>query len=161
MLSKHTLSPLTFNYCQFGTPLNSSYVPLLIGPIRRCFGHFFFYNKFLNLKKIKKKTDNKKKKKTNYQQVRAIFATRFLDIVSQKLSSQCSNKRSSTRKGVSDEFPISASHSHSPPPCVLCHGFNNGTVDGSCSYSCSAACVVCVRGKCLLMSSTILCFDGE
>ena len=63
MLSKHTLSPLSFNCCQFGTPLNSSYVPLLIGPIRHCFGHFFFYNKFLNLKKKKKKTDIKKKKK--------------------------------------------------------------------------------------------------
>ena len=101
----------------------------------------------------------------------AIFATRFLDAVSQQLSSRRSNKRSSARRRrVSDEFPVSASHSHSPPqqalppPHVLCHGFNNAAVvDGSCSCSCScsAACFVCVRGKRLVMSSTILCFDGK
>ena len=70
----------------------------------------------------------------------AIFATRFLDAVSQQLSSQRSNKRSSTRRRVSDEFPVSGSHSHSPPqqalppPHVLCYGFNNNAtvVDGSC-----------------------------
>ena len=97
--------------------------------------------------------------------MRAIFATRFLDAISQQLSSQHSNKRSSARRRVSDEFPVSASHSHSPLqqvlplPYVLCHRFNNNIVDGS--YSCSAACVVCVKGKRLLMSSTILCSDGK
>ena len=35
-------SPLTFNCCQFDTPLNSSYVLLLIEPKRRRFGSFFF-----------------------------------------------------------------------------------------------------------------------
>ena len=99
----------------------------------------------------------------------AIFATRFLDAVSQQLSSHRSNKRSSARRRVSDEFPVSASHSHSPPqqalppPHVLCHGFNNAAavVDGSCSCSCSATCFVCVRVERLVMSSTILCFDGK
>ena len=99
----------------------------------------------------------------------AIFATRFLDAVSQQLSSQRSNKRSSARRRVSDEFPVSASHSHSPPqqalppPHVLCHGFNNAAavVDGSCSCSCSATCFVCVRVERLVISSTILCFDGK
>ena len=52
-------SPLTFNCCQFGTPLNSSYVlPLIESKLCR-FGSFF--NKFRNLKK--KKTDIRKKKK--------------------------------------------------------------------------------------------------
>ena len=98
--------------------------------------------------------------------MRAIFATRFLDAVSQQLSSQRSNKRSSARRRVSDEFPVFATHSHSPLqqalplPRVLCHGFNNSAVDGSAPTRLHAK-LVCVRGKRLLMSSTILCFDGK
>ena len=83
--------------------------------------------------------------------MRAIFATRFLDAVSQQLSSQRSNKRSSARRRVSDEFPVSASHSHSPPqqalspPSVLCHEFSNSVVDGS--YSCLVACETCLHKR--------------
>ena len=36
-------SPLTFNYCQFGTLLNSSYVLLLIEPKWRHFSSLFFF----------------------------------------------------------------------------------------------------------------------
>ena len=54
-------SPLTFNCYQFSILLNSSYVLPLIEP-KRCRFDFFF-NKFQNLKKIKKKKLILKKKK--------------------------------------------------------------------------------------------------
>ena len=50
-------SPLIFNCCQFGTPLNTSYVLPLIELKWRCFGSFFFLKK-----KLSKFKEERKKK---------------------------------------------------------------------------------------------------